>query len=1710
MTDEKDDPLMPLRVEYHEDCILDVIADTASEDNKVQPPSNTTIAVPIPIPLHRSDSSQSTAPTTPASSFSSSFASPHSISPASIAPLSIVRSSLTAALTSVPEASYEFGDNSDESDALSRDIFGTLAAGSTSTLTIDGHARSASATSSTSASQRTVAGMGTDLNPISVQRPDLSHGIVPPTAPSLSTVAAEAKQEPLTNFGSLPKSEVLDRLMSGPLLFSTVQTVHTMPIEFFPEAESQAEETLTESETLLESRPLPPLPGPHGEIYQPNLQQQQQLMLPPHQLRQLQLQQQYQEQLHQQQQQHQQHQTPYSYQTQPFPQHQPRYLHDHHQYQHYTQEHQHQQHTQGHQTPPNDTTPTSPPIPPRPVHLHNMSSSTLIHPLHRPSIGHAPQTSDPDGRAIQPISPILPTLPSQRSFESLPRQSSPPLGQLFRSDSHMVSKIVRTVQGNDTALMSVPLGLNISTTIGSVGQQYQESDTKLKDLEMKLRRAQDQAKAYAGKSHAISQESMQTSAKIVDKAAEIQAKVQAVLTMNQEIHENPLPRLFVILPVLMPESSATVAAATTTTPTEAKPSLGDQRRFRLHFLCDCGHHTRPLRSSGLNHIHYVEHEGYEITHPAEFFDNYGPFIRSLSHLIRKGAHFGSVSIAPLVSSAQQTQQQHVQDANGIYRATVAGQEMLKNKILDTRLAETIDYLDSLESMDPSEMEESNNDVGQYFDGTDFRQLLAYVKIPPQEVQSLSNLYRIVTSGGHVKWICEDHYQSTIHHQNELLFQTEIAALGGQYDFRTGRAKVQLASDKDATHLYKCMSKAHNLHELDIGFKWSYTDSDLGKFVQAVNESKIRVLSVDGCKQKTEAQGIKLKDFRKNYHAMLRIFYGSKIESMTLINMPSLLLRISTKDTMPVLQGYGVRLLHMENIGMVEHAETGKSTTATALGIHIKLGNSTRNPPLLFLKTMFTSYQLLAEISLPGINIRDEGVALFVDQTHLKKTIRKVNFNNNGISSIGGRMLAMFLAREKALTHLDLGMNAIEDETLVQVIEALGPKLRVLNLENTGFRENAAKALEKMVETYNSPSNLVSQLECLNLATNAWTTSSIQSLGRTIMQLRPRDSPPSSPASASPSARNYDKPNHLEMGPAESFFVINAMIKTSQISLPTDKPWYQLPDILASHAALTATKDAHSSSVMRAMDTIAANSKLKVLRLEDSGLSDSAARYMVELLDVSILTKLDLRRCVKLFKPREILKILTKIYPNSAYQQEGDSIQQPRQGVPHGPTPYGIVGTPQNALRFIHLNSTGVDDHVARVLAQDLETGWSCIERLDLGSNHLTHQGITLILNALCHNTSLQHLNLGQNFSAVNMVYPSAASALAQSTRDALRRFMLTNKTLQVLYFISADIEVVAKGLNVNTTIKSLVFDRLEGTFSDVEAFGRALAVNTTLMRFKVYDNRLPPFLQAFYSPGQQIQQHHSSFHQSFHNQHQQQPQQQQIRYVDPFREFKQEAIKTIENGVTFNNTLIELQWPEMFDRMQPWTARLDTILMRNMMSLKNGGFPDNHSESSHDTVGSSSGSRMMRGITRGLSVLSTNSTVSKSSDASSSTSSLSSLSSSVKDLQGMNQSNSGFLTVGSPPTGLSDEHTHSIHNGNDGGNSGNRRRSGTAKWDERKLSILELSPKTLDQLRNTPTREQKTAVQMQAQQQVQQQQQQRQRATSVAADTHIMQRFQKK
>ncbi|KAG0018536.1 hypothetical protein BGZ80_007044 [Entomortierella chlamydospora] len=339
-------------------------------------------------------------------------------------------------------------------------------------------------------------------------------------------------------------------------------------------------------------------------------------------------------------------------------------------------------------------------------------------------------------------------------------------------------------------------------------QKVEENQKQMMDMQHKMKENQ---KAM-----------MKMQQQSLDRLAIIQNRVQAVLTQTYELHEYPIPRLFIILPK----------------PMRLRDHLGKlfSNHFRLYFLCECGKHTEPDGCNSQHQVHLAKHEGYDIEQPTEFFNKYGPYILTLMEMFKYGITTAKV-IVPTLSNLK----------------LVEGVEAIKGNIdhttksIPSLVDEAIAFLES-QLANVSNMDVYSNPTKLYkteaIEGADLRQLESYLRIK-DEARVLGNLYRTVTTDGHVKWVCFDHYRETYKEVAMELLRDVVAINGGIFTEVIGKIEINIASRTLAKQFYDAMVKARRIQELDIALGWDATMDDLRKFSAAVTRANIIHLTVDG-------------------------------------------------------------------------------------------------------------------------------------------------------------------------------------------------------------------------------------------------------------------------------------------------------------------------------------------------------------------------------------------------------------------------------------------------------------------------------------------------------------------------------------------------------------------------------------------------------------------------------------------------------------------------------------------------------------------------------------------------------------------------------------------------------------------------------------------------------------------------------------------------
>ncbi|KAF9536968.1 hypothetical protein EC957_009142, partial [Mortierella hygrophila] len=173
----------------------------------------------------------------------------------------------------------------------------------------------------------------------------------------------------------------------------------------------------------------------------------------------------------------------------------------------------------------------------------------------------------------------------------------------------------------------------------------------------------------------------------IDRLIVNQQRVDALLVQNYELHEYPIPRLFVVLP----ESFS-----------DWDPRTFLMERFRLFFLCECGNScgsgTPQVPSSDKrgtanaasttpipvrNSIHLANHEGYELSRPTEFFDQYGPYVLGMLRILQHCLAVATVA-APVAALADGSLNDVMDGVKSISQSTMQAVDMSIN-ILETKL-----------------------------------------------------------------------------------------------------------------------------------------------------------------------------------------------------------------------------------------------------------------------------------------------------------------------------------------------------------------------------------------------------------------------------------------------------------------------------------------------------------------------------------------------------------------------------------------------------------------------------------------------------------------------------------------------------------------------------------------------------------------------------------------------------------------------------------------------------------------------------------------------------------------------------------------------------------------------------------------------------------------------------------------------------------------
>ncbi|KAF9133859.1 hypothetical protein BGW39_008770 [Mortierella sp. 14UC] len=404
----------------------------------------------------------------------------------------------------------------------------------------------------------------------------------------------------------------------------------------------------------------------------------------------------------------------------------------------------------------------------------------------------------------------------------------------------------------------------------------------------------------------LQQRTVQMQQQALDRLALIQNKVAAIMTQTYELHEYPIPRLFIVLPK---EEDSCVTE---------KLGRGFRnvfvKQFKLYFLCECGEHTRPgdvVGKSGTNsssansnigggpdnarnrlkhEVHVARHEGYDLEHPTEFFEKYGVYVLTLLQMLKYGVTIAGVVVPPLA---------HLSLGDGVDAVQKGADNLFTD--MGVRVNHAIEYLQGLSSVPEQQSSDKDGDRAvsdqmdglEALEGADLRQLGAFLR-NKDDARVFGNLYRIVTSDGHVKWVCLDHYRQNYRSKTMKELRDVVESNEGQYDEHTGHVTVKLTSPVAARQFYSALAQSRFVNELDVTLLWEATLQDLRDLKDSIQHSNVVHLKLIGGGGQGPFSDILNRTRRSD--PIIQLMAAGKLRALSLYDNDGFLERISKMPT----------------------------------------------------------------------------------------------------------------------------------------------------------------------------------------------------------------------------------------------------------------------------------------------------------------------------------------------------------------------------------------------------------------------------------------------------------------------------------------------------------------------------------------------------------------------------------------------------------------------------------------------------------------------------------------------------------------------------------------------------------------------------------------------------------------------------------------------
>ncbi|KAF9353774.1 hypothetical protein BGX34_011390 [Mortierella sp. NVP85] len=340
----------------------------------------------------------------------------------------------------------------------------------------------------------------------------------------------------------------------------------------------------------------------------------------------------------------------------------------------------------------------------------------------------------------------------------------------------------------------------------------------------------------------------------LDRLVILQNSVMALATQTYELHEYPIPRLFIVLPNVR---------------STWNPLDSFRNKFCLYFLCECGEHTKSTKSNIPHHIHLAKHGGYDIDRPNEFFQQYGPYVLTILRMLKFGISVAGITVPALSQLIRvDALDQATESLKSLTKTIESGMDQVINHIDKTSADHNGELVSFAEQMESNEA----------LEGADLRQLESFLSNKDSD-RVLGNLYRTVTTEGHVKWVCVDHFRENYHAKDAEVFRNYVATLQGTFDEKIGRVEVELSSRLQADQFYLALEKTRSIYELRVDLEWETTQGDLKKLRNTLALTNVGVLELYLGQQDGPTRDILNRNHR--YEPLLDIMRHRSIQSVSI-------------------------------------------------------------------------------------------------------------------------------------------------------------------------------------------------------------------------------------------------------------------------------------------------------------------------------------------------------------------------------------------------------------------------------------------------------------------------------------------------------------------------------------------------------------------------------------------------------------------------------------------------------------------------------------------------------------------------------------------------------------------------------------------------------------------------------------------------------------